>query len=218
MNFIYFNLDFDVYLTFKILYSRMSVIQVMSEKDLLFFLRILYPYQFGEDVYQKQINEIKKTHEKLDITPPTASTPIELIPRILDLLKVGPGKIFVDLGLGFGQLLVGAAEIGAFAIGYEVREDAIKLALDKIRESGLEKRIGIYSRDIKTSIEGIESADLVYLYLSDKLISCVAPELIKRLKNGCLVGSFRYEIYNLRQYLLPTPTLDAKFYLYQIRK
>ena len=197
----------------------MNRIPIMSDEELVKFLNSLFPKNFGEEIYQKQLAEIMDRGLKIGDNPPTVSIPIEFIPRILRLLDVKLGKVFYDLGCGFGQVLIGAAMTGASAIGYDIREEVVEVAKEKIKEAGLEKRAEVYHGDIKTKIEGIEYADSVYLYLTDKILSDIGLELIKNLKNGCLVGSMHYEIYTLCAYLKEKYKFDGtSFYLYQIRK
>lgn len=64
---------------------------------------------------------------------PTKRTQAE---QALDVLKLKPGQIFLDLGSGDGILLKVAAERGLYAIGYELNPLLVLISRIRLRKFG----------------------------------------------------------------------------------
>ena len=80
---------------------------------------------------------------------PFLSSPPEVVKRMLKLASVGPGDVVYDLGCGDGRILIAAVE--AFkakeAIGYKIRDDVYKKALEEVTKANLQERIRIVNSD-----------------------------------------------------------------------
>ena len=111
------------------------------------------------------------------------------------LLMAGlkPGEVFFDLGAGDGRTVIMAAkDLGARAVGVELREDLVKKALGTVYEEGLQDRITIVNGDMFNV--DLTSADVIFLYLTTSANEKVKPKLEAELKRGVRIVSHDYEI------------------------
>lgn len=109
------------------------------------------------------------------------------------LAKVEKDDIVYDLGSGDGTaLIVAAAEFGAKGVGIEI--DPLRVFLSKILIllNGTSKRVKV-KRDNFFKVDILE-ASVVFVYLVPKALERLRPKLLKELKPGTRVVSYRYEI------------------------
>jgi predicted RNA methylase len=112
---------------------------------------------------------------------------------MLVLADLKPREVFFDLGAGDGRAVIMAAkDFGARAIGVELREDLVKKALSAVYEHGLQDRVTIVNDDMFNV--DLNSADVVFLYLTTSANEKIKPKLEAELKNGVRVVSHDYEI------------------------
>lgn len=115
----------------------------------------------------------------------------DVIRRVMDLGKVGPGVVFYDLGSGDGRLVIAAALRGAKATGVEI--DSIRVFYS---------RFWIWLLRLKNAkiVQGnlfdqdLHDADVVSLYLLSETNEKLIPKLEKELKKGTLVIATSFEI------------------------
>ena len=130
--------------------------------------------------------------KKLFIAPYVPSSQ-QVIRKMLILADLKPGEIFFDLGAGDGRtLIIAAKEFGARAVGVELREDLVKRALNSIYEQGLQNRITIINGDMFNV--NLNSADVIFLYLTTSANEKIRPKLNSELKDNVRVVSHDYEI------------------------
>src|SRR5918999_1088027 len=55
-------------------------------------------------------------------------TPFELVEKMLDIAKVTPQDVVIDLGSGDGRNVIAAAKRGASALGVEYNNDMVELS------------------------------------------------------------------------------------------
>src|SRR5688572_31737723 len=67
-------------------------------------------------------------------------TPQVLVEKMLDLAKVTPQDVVVDLGSGDGRNIIAAARRGARARGVEFNPDMVALSTQAARDAGVEGR------------------------------------------------------------------------------
>ena len=117
----------------------------------------------------------------------------QVIRKMLILANLKTGEIFFDLGAGDGRTLIMAAkEFGAMAVGVELREDLVKRALNSIYEQGLQNRITMINGDMFNV--NLNSADVIFLYLTTSANEKIRPKLNTELKADVRVVSHDYEI------------------------
>lgn len=129
------------------------------------------------------------------------------------LAKVSKKDTVYDLGCGDGTALnIAAKEFGAKGVGIEI--DLLRYLFSKIRFklNRLNEKVKI----IKSNFHdvNISSASVVFVYLVPKALKRLKPKLLKELKCGTLLVSFRYRT------KLPLVTYDKinDIYLYEIKR
>jgi cyclopropane-fatty-acyl-phospholipid synthase len=84
---------------------------------------------------------------------------------ILDKLRVGPGTRLLDIGCGWGALVVRAAQRGAYARGITLSRSQFDEARRRIAEAGLDGRAQVELRDYRDvtgqSFDAISSVGMV---------------------------------------------------------
>ena len=75
-------------------------------------------------------------------------TPPELVERMLDLARVTPADVVMDLGSGDGRNVIAAARRGARAIGVEYNPDLVRLSTERAEEAGVGARASFIEGDM----------------------------------------------------------------------
>ncbi len=124
---------------------------------------------------------------------PFVPSPLPVVKRMLEIAELKPGEVLFDLGAGDGRTVIMAAKtFGARAVGVEMREDLAKRAVNVIHDNGLDGRVTIVNGDMFKV--DLNSADVVYLYLTTSANEKVKPKMETELKKGVRVVSHDYEI------------------------
>ena len=127
------------------------------------------------------------------------------------LAKVGKDDIVYDLGSGDGTaLIVAAKEFGARGVGIEIDPlrfiiSTLMIYIIKVQDKVRIRRRNFFDVDIS-------DATVVFVYLVPKALERLKSKLLKELKPGTLLVSFRYKI------SLPLLRYDKEndIYLYKI--
>jgi SAM-dependent methyltransferase len=90
-------------------------------------------------------------------------TPPELVEKMLDMAKVGPNDIVMDLGSGDGRNIIAAARRGATAIGVEFNQDMVALSNRLAKEAGVAGKAQFIQGDMFTA--DISKATVMALFL-----------------------------------------------------
>jgi len=90
-------------------------------------------------------------------------TPMALVERMLDMVKVTPKDYVVDLGSGDGRNVIAAAKRGANALGIEYDPDMITLSRKKAEEAGVADRAKFLQADMYEA--DISKATALVLFL-----------------------------------------------------
>ena len=75
-------------------------------------------------------------------------TPQVLVDKMLDLAKVTPQDVVIDLGSGDGRTVISAAKRGATAIGVEYNPDMVTLSQFNAKQAGVTEKATIVRGDI----------------------------------------------------------------------
>lgn len=133
--------------------------------------------------------------------------------KLLRLAKVKKGDIFYELGSGEGTtVLIAAKEFHAQCIGIEI--DPMRTIISRVRLfiAG-EKNVEIFQKNFFTV--DFSPATVVYIYLVPKALLRLKKKLLKELKPGTRVVSYKYEIPYLHEIARDAKT---QLYLYKIAK
>ena len=113
-------------------------------------------------------------------------TPDALVPRMLDLAKVGANDTVIDLGSGDGRLVIMAALRGAKALGIEYDSKLVEYAKAAAVKAGVADRTQFIKADLFAS--DISVATVVTLFLGADLNRRLMPKLLD-LKPGTRIVS-----------------------------
>jgi len=103
-------------------------------------------------------------------------TPQELVEKMLDMAKVTPQDIVIDLGSGDGRNVIAAAKRGARAFGFEFNPDMVALARRKAQEAGVADRATFIEGDMYEA--DISKATVLALFLLPSNLDKLAPKFL----------------------------------------
>jgi SAM-dependent methyltransferase len=92
----------------------------------------------------------------------------EVVEKMLDLAKVTPADVVMDLGSGDGRNIIAAARRGAHAIGVEYNPDLVRLSQQRAKEASVADRATFVHGDMyKTDIS---KATVLMLFLTPEVL------------------------------------------------
>ena len=103
-------------------------------------------------------------------------TPQELVEKMLDMAKVTPQDVVIDLGSGDGRNVIAAAKRGARAFGFEFNPDMIALSRRKAQEAGVADRATFIEGDMFEA--DISKATVLALFLLPSNLDKLAPKFL----------------------------------------
>jgi SAM-dependent methyltransferase len=113
-------------------------------------------------------------------------TPQALVDRMLEMAKVTPKDIVVDLGSGDGRTVITAAKLGAKAKGIEFNQDMVDLSRRNAAKDGVGEKAVFVQGDIFQS--DFSDATVVTMFLLSSLNLRLRPILLE-MKAGTRVVS-----------------------------
>lgn len=133
-----------------------------------------------------------------------------VVKKSLELAKLKKGEKFLELGSGTGRgLLIAANCFGAKTTGVEI--SPFHYLISKIM-TYKNKSINIKMGDFRSVY--FNDYDVIYCYLSPKLMQVLSPKFKKELPPGARVVSLAFEITDLRPIKFET-IQGKKIYLYK---
>lgn len=106
----------------------------------------------------------------------------ESVKNIFQLANIKKGETVVDLGSGDGRLLFEVANLGAFAIGYEVNPFMIIISSIKRTIKGYDQKVKIKNKSMWTA--DLKIADVVLVYSLVKKMKKFEDFIYKNAKPG----------------------------------
>ena len=103
-------------------------------------------------------------------------TPPELVEKMLDMAKVTPQDIVMDLGSGDGRNVIAAAKRGARAYGFEFNPEMVALSRRKAQEAGVADRATFIEGDMFEA--DISKATVLALFLLPSNLDKLAPKFL----------------------------------------
>jgi protein-L-isoaspartate O-methyltransferase len=124
---------------------------------------------------------------------PYVQTPQNVVDRMLQVAKVGPGDYVIDLGSGDGRMVITAAQkYGARGFGVDLDRRLVEIANKRAASAGVSDRAVFYERDIyETDLSG---ASVVTIYLLPEVNLMMRPTLLATLKPGTRVVTHDYDM------------------------
>ncbi len=144
---------------------------------------------------------------------PFVQTPLEVAKKMLELSELRQEETLFDLGCGDGRLIILAAkELGANAVGIELREDLIERAKTEIKRLNLESKVKIIQANFFDV--DISNANVVTLYLTSSANERLRPKLEAELKPGSRVISHDFKVPGWKPSLIYDELLGHTIYGY----
>jgi tRNA A58 N-methylase Trm61 len=111
-----------------------------------------------------------------------------VVDRMLGLANVKQGETLYDLGSGDGRIVITAARrYGARGIGIDIDPVRIHEARENAEKAGVDKQVRFITGDLFKA--ALSQADVLTLYLLDRINRDLRPQLWKQLKVGTRVVS-----------------------------
>ncbi len=113
------------------------------------------------------------------INPPFSSSPIDEMREAFQKIGLSSMDVLLELGCGEGHnLILAAEEFGARGIGYEFLDSVYDRAKENIENHDLQDSILLRRQSLyELQEEDLESATVVYLYLSNTANQILEPVL-----------------------------------------
>ncbi|MBI4133454.1 class I SAM-dependent methyltransferase [Candidatus Uhrbacteria bacterium] len=133
--------------------------------------------------------------------------------QMLDIAKLAPGELLLDLGAGDGRMVIDAARRGARAVGYEVNPLLARIARWRVGRAKLADRVRIEHVDLFAA--ALPPADVVTLFLLQDTNQRVRDEILPRLTQGTRVVSYAFTFRGIEPTRVLRPLRGPAIYLYQ---
>ena len=120
-------------------------------------------------------------------------TPNEVVVAMCKLGKIGKNDVVYDIGCGDGRMVIHAVKkFGAKkGVGIDLLPERIKECKVNAKKADVEDRVTFLQKNA-LSIKDFSEADVVLVYLSDRLNEALRPTLRKTLKPGARIVSHRF--------------------------
>lgn len=113
--------------------------------------------------------------------------------EICKSLSIDKKDVVYDLGSGDGTfIIVAAKEFGARAVGIEIDPFRYFWSRFELKRNGLGSRVLVKRKNFFK--EDLSDATIVFLYLVPKALEKLKPKLLKELKPGTRVATYKYDI------------------------
>jgi len=123
------------------------------------------------------------------------------IAEIFRLAKVKKNQVILDLGCGDARsLIIAAKNYGVQGIGLEVSPFAYLKAKLNVVFSGRSKNIKIYFGDVRKAKNEIKKANVIYLYLFEKILGQIEGKIFSAAKPGAIICSLGFQFKNHKPY------------------
>lgn len=122
---------------------------------------------------------------------PYVQTPQNVVDKMLEVAKVGPGDYVIDLGSGDGRMIITAAKKhGARGFGVDLDKRLVALSNKNAAKAGVADRAKFYARDLYET--DVSPATVLTIYLLPEVNLMVRPRLLAMLKPGTRMVSHDY--------------------------
>lgn len=145
-----------------------------------------------------QTSTVPRPRKKRSLRKPDViyyPTPPDTVAEMLRLANVQKGDVLYDLGSGDGRIPIAAAKVfGIRAVGIEIDPKLIGEAEANARAAGIAELVRFRNEDMFRI--DVSEANIVTLYLSDKLNVLLRPKLLRELRPGSRIVSHDFRMGN----------------------
>src|SRR5215510_6008223 len=125
-------------------------------------------------------------------TVPYVPTPQDVVERMLQIARVGPGDYLIDLGSGDGRIVVTAArQYGTRGFGVDLNPERIKESNENARKAGVTDKVAFYQRNLFET--DLSQATVITMYLLPRVNMELRPKLLQ-LKPGTRLVSHDFSM------------------------
>jgi SAM-dependent methyltransferase len=103
-------------------------------------------------------------------------TPQPLVEKMLDLAKVTPQDVVMDLGSGDGRTVITAAKRGATGIGVEFNPDMVQLSRANAKEAGVSDKATFIEGDLFKA--DLSKATVITMFLLPQINLKLRPQIL----------------------------------------
>ncbi|MBI4281219.1 class I SAM-dependent methyltransferase [Candidatus Uhrbacteria bacterium] len=135
------------------------------------------------------------------------------VERFLKLANIQPGQKMYDLGCGDGRIVSAAARVGARAQGFEVSLLPYLLARARNLLSPKKNRFALRYKDFWYA--DLHDADVVYVFLMQKIYPRLKEKLEKELRPGAKVITYVWPIPGWTPTTTDTKANQPPLFLYE---
>lgn len=186
--------------------SRSIRVEPKEGKDTVTIEYTFWPLTYTRTIRTKVVKVEKGKSIKVDLSKPETDipdkhfviyvpTPQKVVEEMCTLAKIGKDDVVYDIGCGDGRLVITAVKkFGAKkAVGIDISEVRIKECKANAKKAGVTDKVTFLNKDALT-IKDFSEANVVLIYLSDKLNETLKPTLRRTLKPGSRVVSHRFKM------------------------
>jgi len=131
--------------------------------------------------------------QEKDLDTPYVQTPQNVVDKMLEIARVGPGDTVIDLGSGDGRMVITAAKkYGARGFGVDLDPRLVKLSNANAAKAGVANRAVFYARDLFDT--DVSAATVLTLYLLPDVNLAIRARLLATLKPGTRIVSHDYDM------------------------
>lgn len=119
-------------------------------------------------------------------------TPQQVVDRMLQLAKVGPGDYMIDFGCGDGRMVVTAAKLGARGYGVDINPQRIKEANENAAKAGVTDKVEFKIANLFE--QDLSKADVMAMYLLTDINLRLRPKILDTMKPGTRIVSHAFDM------------------------
>lgn len=123
---------------------------------------------------------------------PYVPTPYNVVERMLDAARVGPGDYVIDLGSGDGRIVIAAAMRGAIGHGVDIDPVRIREANKNKEGSGVDDHVIFLEENIFET--DFSKASVITMYLLNSVNMKLRPKLLETLRPGTRIVSHSFSM------------------------
>ncbi len=167
------------------------MIRISMMKTLLFSVLVAVALVLSVEGASAQTTTFEPTPGQAGKDVVWVPTPAELVEKMLDMAKVTPQDLVIDLGSGDGRNVIAAAKRGARAIGFEYNPEMVALSRRLAKEAGVSDRATFIEGDMFEA--DISKATVLALFLLPSNLDKLAPKFLA-LKPGTRIVNNTFNV------------------------
>lgn len=137
-----------------------------------------------------QLSTMSGFFEEQFETIPYIPTPNAAVDKMLELAKVGPGDLVLDMGSGDGRIVIAAAQLGARGRGVEINSDLIERSNRNAERAKVAHLTEFKSEDMFET--NLSDVSVLTLYVLTQSNLRLRPRILEQMQPGTRVVSHQF--------------------------